>query len=341
MISGQIYAGPGAASWHESATAWRNLAQEVNHFIAQHEAIIANVKSEWQGKSADAMTAASDAISAWTQQTAAILEATAEQQELVAELFDWVRFAVVPPANIMANRTLLQHLIMTNILGINLPQIMEVEMEYAQMWVTDQIVMQTYTARAAAAVASVPQFSPLNIFLPGTDQNTSGLAGLLNLLSGSTNSSFGTFINSPIYTNSLIGSSIFTPGNTIGPFLGLLAGQQLGTLSADSMVPYANTPTCPSPISPIDIFPPLASQSVAAKLGVGSPLGRLTTPPSWAKPVQQPATVKVDNNISQEIPATELLALPLPLPMGTGSSARSRPLPQYGITPVIMPRQPY
>jgi PPE-repeat protein len=174
----------------------------------------------------------------WLTTTAEMATQSAAQAGAAASAYLEAFAMTVPPPVIAANRALLGALVATNFLGINTAAIMATEAQYMEMWAQDATAMYGYQAQSAAATTALPQYTPPaptttgiqaaavpaaglgDIFAPGSNQATTGLAGLLNLFSGQSGSAFGSLLNSQILNT--IGSSQFlNPGSTVAPLLAL------------------------------------------------------------------------------------------------------------------------
>ncbi|WP_276763748.1 PPE family protein [Mycolicibacter arupensis] len=150
--SGRMYAGPGSGSMLTAATAWENLAAELNTAAAAYESVTTTLAAgPWTGPAATAMAASAAPYVTWLRGTGAQAEGTARQAVAAAEAYSTVVAAVVPPPAITANRALLTQLAATNFFGQNSPAIAEAERQYAQMWAQDAAAMYRYSGASAAA----------------------------------------------------------------------------------------------------------------------------------------------------------------------------------------------
>jgi hypothetical protein len=181
-----------------------------------------------------------------------------------------------------------------------------------------------------AAFTTPVDVSPLlvglgtDIFAPGSNQSATGLAGLLNLFSGSSGSAFGTFINSTV-GNSIWSSGWFfgIPSGAMQSFGSLLS---IGTLGQGQQQPN----TCPDNTYPIPQPTPQQWHipQPSAALGASQSVGNLSVPQSWGRSVpspssfnEQPLPLNTEDNGFVGIPGVPLLG-------GT----RERPEPaRYGV----------
>ncbi|WP_036468090.1 PPE family protein [Mycobacterium genavense] len=159
--SGRMYAGPGAESLVTAATAWENLATELQAIATSYSSVITNLTTgPWAGPSSLAMAAAAAPYVAWMQQTAAQAAQTAAQATQADAAYETAFAAHVPPPLIAANRELLAQLVATNIFSQNTAAIAATEAQYGEMWAQDGEAMDTYFASSATASNNLQEFSP-------------------------------------------------------------------------------------------------------------------------------------------------------------------------------------
>ncbi|MEM6106789.1 PPE family protein [Mycobacterium sp. 050272] len=159
--SGRMYAGPGAESLVTAATAWENLAAELQSIATSYSSVISNLTTgPWVGPSSLAMAAAATPYVTWMQQTAAQAAQTAAQATQAAAAYETAFAAHVPPPLIAANRELLAELMATNLFGQNTGAIAATEAQYGEMWAQDGEAMDTYFASSATASNNLQEFSP-------------------------------------------------------------------------------------------------------------------------------------------------------------------------------------
>jgi PPE-repeat protein len=263
-----IHSGPGAGSWVEASGVWQQLAIELEDSLPGYGSVLSSLTDAWGGPSSTAMIQAVEPYLAWMRTTAQRCEQLASSAQAAAAAFELASRTMVFPVEVSANRTRLAELLATNWFGSNLPAIAATEDEYEGMWFNNSAAMYRYQAAATRALA-LPQFSSpptivtpaaaaqasatstsaaastsaasilQSILAPNTNTTGTGLAGLLNLFSGSTQSSLGSLLNS----------------NLVGP--GLLTG------------------TFPGSGFPINLLSYLAQASAAQSLqSVGGELGQ-------------------------------------------------------------------
>jgi PPE-repeat protein len=160
VISAKIYSGPGTESLQAAATAWDDLAAELQSTAANYESVIAGlVGGDWTGPSSEAAAAAAAPYVSWLSTTAGQAEQTAGQARAAASAFETALAATVPPAEILANRTQLLSLLQTNILGQNNAAIAAAEAEYAQFWAQDVAAITGYAGSSQAATSELGSFT--------------------------------------------------------------------------------------------------------------------------------------------------------------------------------------
>jgi PPE-repeat protein len=307
-----MHSGPGAGSWIEAAGVWQQLAIELEDSLPGFASVLSSLTDAWSGPSSTAMIQAVEPYLSWVRTTAQRCEQVASSAQAAASAFNSAVAAVVHPTYVDANRMRLAKLLATNWFGTNLAAIAATEDEYEVMWATNSAAMYRYQAASAqvfrlsqftsppaivnpaaaaaqasavpTAAASTPASSLLqSIFAPNTNATGMGLAGLLNLISGSAQSSFGSYLSGNLLTGGIINSiggsgfpidllSYLAQSTTaqaaqnLGGELGqgLSEGESvLGGVGADlSNAAHAvgSTPT--------------------AAVGVGISLGKLTAPPA-------------------------------------------------------------
>ena len=106
------------------------------------------------------MAAAAAPYMEWMTTAAAQAEQTATQAKAAAAAYEAAFAMTVPPPLIAANRSLLMTLIATNIFGQNTAAIAATETDYAEMWAQDAAAMYGYAGSSAAASTLTPFSSP-------------------------------------------------------------------------------------------------------------------------------------------------------------------------------------
>jgi PPE-repeat protein len=158
--SARMYAGPGPGPMLTAASAWDGLAAELQSTAASYRAAISELTGgPWLGSSSASMAAAATPYLDWMTTTAGQAEQTATQARAAATAYEAAFAMTVPPAVIVANRSLLMTLIATNVLGQNTAAIAATEVQYAEMWAQDATAMYGYAGSAATASTLTP-FNP-------------------------------------------------------------------------------------------------------------------------------------------------------------------------------------
>jgi PPE-repeat protein len=166
--SARMYAGPGPGPMLAAASAWDALAAELQSTAASYRAAISELTGgPWLGASSAEMTAATTPYLDWMTTSAAQAEQTATQARAAAAAYETAFAMTVPPAVIVANRSLLMTLIATNVLGQNTAAIAATEVHYAEMWAQDATAMYGYAGSAAAASTLTPFAAPPPTTNPG------------------------------------------------------------------------------------------------------------------------------------------------------------------------------
>ncbi|MEB3050262.1 PPE family protein [Mycolicibacter sp. MYC123] len=159
--SARMYAGTGPGSLLSSATAWQELAGELNSAATSYRSVVEGLTSgAWMGPSALAMAAAAGPYATWLGATGAQAQQAAAQLTAAVGAYETAYAATVPPSLIAANRSLQATLVATNILGQNTAVIAATEAEYLEMWAQDAAAMYGYAAASAAATQVTPFSSP-------------------------------------------------------------------------------------------------------------------------------------------------------------------------------------
>ena len=331
--SARMYAGPGAEPLNQAASAWATLAAELGTTSESIATVVAGLTTTWLGSSANAMREKVMGYVEWLESTSVLAGQSAVQAAAAAAAYEAAFMATVPPPVIAENRTQLATLVATNFLGINTPAIMATETHYVEMWAQDAAAMFGYQASSAEASA-LPPFNPLavkpllglNIFQPGSDQSATGLAGLLNLLSGSNGSAAGSFLNSNMI-NSWASSGLSNNGaQSAAGLLGLggTGGQQ--QQDEPSGVQPGEPPTYP-----------IGPDAPKVLVGRASSVGGLSVPPSWGagpRPMAALNETPVDDTRT-----SQFAGVPgVPLFGGTRAVPEAA---RYGIRPTkVMSRHP-
>jgi PPE-repeat protein len=177
----------------------------------------------------------------------------------------------------------------------------------------------------------------LDIFSPTSGTSTSGLSGLLNVISGANGSAFGEFLNAN-FVNSIFASGFYMPKNfagTASSFMGL-SGQAAGDTAAAAEWAAG---AVPGPLGSVGAL----GNSVAASMGEGALVGPLSVPAGWATtaPAHSPLAAGLGTApMAAPGPAEAASTPPVPLGATMGVQGEGRAVPQYGFRPTFVARPP-
>ncbi len=152
--SALMYSGAGSGPLMAAASAWNELAADLETTATSYQAVIQELTGgPWLGPSSVQMTSATAPYIAWLQGSSIQAAQTSAQARLAAAAYEGAFDATVPPTEIAANRTLLAALVATNFLGQNTPAIAATEALYMEMWFQDGLTMDTYALVSQQATA--------------------------------------------------------------------------------------------------------------------------------------------------------------------------------------------
>jgi PPE-repeat protein len=332
--SGRMYAGPGSGPMLAAAAAWDGLAAELQSTAASYGSAISELTDgPWLGSSSASMAAATAPYLDWLTTAAGQAEQSGMQAKAAAAAYEAAFAMTVPPAVIAANRTQLMALIATNVVGQNTPAIAATETDYAEMWAQDAGAMYGYAGSSAAASTLTPFTSPPPTTNPagGTQQAAATAQAIVangprvinavpQALQGLASSAAApadpvsdllsaispalTALEIPIGTTSIGASAT----SVSAAFTGVWTNFRGFSINADrdfakGLGPYtgygpgaANLPNWflngqGSVGSPSDV----TTDSVSARLGQGTTVGRLSVPSAWtvAAPEIRPLAYKL------------------------------------------------
>jgi PPE-repeat protein len=186
VTSALIHSGPGAESLIAASGAWQHLGSNLEDSAENYVAALSSLSETWHGPSSAAMVQAVEPYVTWLQTTAQQAQQTAASAMAAAAAFNSVRAAVVPTAQVTANRMQLVQLLATDRFGSNLPAIAENEAQYQTMWANNSAAMSRYQA-ASAQASTLPQFSS-----PSSVTNPTGLAAQASAVPAASSSSAAT-----------------------------------------------------------------------------------------------------------------------------------------------------
>ena len=249
--SGLMYSGAGSGPLMAAASAWGELAADLETTATSYQTVLAQLTgTTWLGPTSARVAAATAPFVAWLQGTSAQAAQTSAQASLAAAAYEGAFTATVPPAVVAANRSLLAALVATNFLGQNTPAIAATEALYMEMWFQDGLTMDTYAVTSQQAVV-LPQQTPAPNTSDGgisadtaaaaqsTTNSASGIGSLGNLESLLTSGigSWGTDLESLLtsgLTNVL--GDLGVPTSLSSPIVSALTSTGLGSATS-SLLP--------------------------------------------------------------------------------------------------------
>ena len=367
ITSALIHSGPGAESLIEASGAWQQLGVGLEDTAPIYASVVSSLGQTWQGPSSAAMTQAVEPFLTWIRTTAQQCQQLAASAQAAAAAFTQAQSAVVSPAQVAANRTRLAQLIATDRLGSNLAAIAQTEQQYQTMWANNSAAMYRYQAASGQAL-DLPQFSSpsaiasptaaatqasavptaaastpaasilQSIFAPNTNATGTGLAGLLNLFSGSSQSSFGSFLNSnilnpAILTGTFPGSGF--PINLLSYLAQFNTAQALQSVGGDIGQGLSEGESALGGVASdlSSAVRALPAAAPTAAVGVGVSMGGLTAPPAVVgllpasqTPVQLASAASPLDGADAGFPMLPPL---MPPPISAGSGWRKRKQPKY------------
>ncbi|WP_082984464.1 PPE family protein [Mycobacterium sp. 1465703.0] len=346
ITSALIHSGPGPGSLLTAANAWRQLAIELGQAAASYASIVAGIP--WYGPSATAMTASTLPYVAWMHTTSLQAAQMSTAADAMISAFAVTQAAVVHPSVVTANRTLLAHLIATNVFGVNFPAIAATEAQYLQMWAANTTALLSYQATSRQTMA-MPTFSPPSPMTTPTAPavQTAAVARAAAAPAAAADPAALTLPTDPIFSNPTVSALINQeasvvqsgfPFNLISSFTGghdFMPGQYPDILAATPRnLAIAYNLTGPEAVGGApNLYAPATAaaetsaveSSVTASLGDGMYVGNLVVPPSAVtSPIQLAAA-------QAPLVATTAEGTPLipmfvpPMPPGARKAQRDRP----------------
>jgi PPE-repeat protein len=245
-----MFSGAGSGPMLAAAAAWDGLAAELESAAESFSSVTSGLASQaWQGPASQAMAAAATPYAGWLSAAASHASGAAAQAQAVASEFESAFAATVHPVAVVANRSDLVSLVMSNLFGQNAPAIAATEGQYEQMWAQDVAAMVGYHGGASAAAAQLTTPAQALQSLPAATTAQFENLGLANY--GLGNVGIGNFGNGNVglfnngYFN--IGIGNFGVGN-VG--IGLTGTGQFGIGGFQWLSPYGYYPYSYSPYYP-------------------------------------------------------------------------------------------
>ncbi|MBS9534451.1 PPE family protein [Mycobacterium sp. M1] len=333
VTSGWLYTGPGAESMLSAATAWDRLAGELSSAAADYRSVITALTADpWHGPAATAMSAAAAPYTEWMTVTAEQARQAATGARAAAAAYQAAHAAVVPPPVITANRSTLQHLLATNVIGQNSAAIAANQAQYGEMWAQNASTMDGYTHAAASAASLAPFTQPAQSTDQAGQSNQAAAVAQATTQSGATQSDWlvdflkqiNGFLNinpaagplgNPAWTSAympilevgkLVAAggapgymAIATPMQMLGPVWHSFFPHIFGGAAAAATMGEVSGPGLGQTL--VKAATPTAGLS--AGLGRAATVGGLSVPQTWATPIQLASA-------SAPLPGTALAAAP-------------------------------
>ncbi|HWF70375.1 MAG TPA: PPE family protein [Mycobacterium sp.] len=208
LNSALMYSGAGAGPLMAAASAWDELAADLETTATSYQSVIQQLTGgPWLGPSSARMASSTAPYIAWLQGSSIQAAQTSAQARLAAAAYEGAFDATVPPSVIAANRALLAALVATNFLGQNTPAIAATEAHYLEMWFQDGLTMDTYALVSQQATALPQQTAAPTTSDGGTSANAAAAAQT----TANTTSTLGTDLQALL--NAYLGNT--ANGNTL------------------------------------------------------------------------------------------------------------------------------
>jgi PPE-repeat protein len=231
-----MYSGAGSGPLMAAASAWDELAADLETTAASYQAVLAQLTgATWLGPSSARMAAATAPYVDWLALTSGQAAQTSAQARFAAAAYEGAFASTVPPAVIAANRALLAALVATNFLGQNTPAIAATEAQYMEMWFQDGLTMDTYATVAQQAVV-LPQQTPAPTASDGgTSANAAAAAQSTANSASSTGTNLATALQNlfpSLSSNSTSSNGVTSAMSTVMSDLGVPAATQTAVNAA-------------------------------------------------------------------------------------------------------------
>jgi PPE-repeat protein len=228
--SSLMYSGAGSGPLMAAASAWDELAADLETTAAAYQSVLAQLTgASWLGPSSARMAAATAPYVDWLALTSGQAAQTSAQARFAAAAYEGAFASTVPPAVIAANRALLAALVATNFLGQNTPAIAATEAHYMEMWFQDGLTMDTYATVSQQAVV-LPQQTPAPTASDGgTSANAAAAAQSTANSASSTGTNLATALQNlfpSLSSNSTSSNGLSSAASTLMSDLGVPAATQ-------------------------------------------------------------------------------------------------------------------
>ena len=219
--SSLMYSGAGSGPLMAAASAWDELAADLEATAASYQTVLAQLTgTTWLGPTSARMAAATAPYVDWLAGTAGQAAQTSAQARFAAAAYESAFASTVEPAVIATNRALLAALVATNFLGQNTPAIAATEAQYMEMWFQDGLTMDTYATVSQQAVV-LPQQTPAPTASDGgTSANAAAAAQSTANSASSTGTNLATALQNlfpSLSTNSTSSNGLSSAASTAVP----------------------------------------------------------------------------------------------------------------------------
>jgi PPE-repeat protein len=357
LTSALIHSGPGAQSLVEAAGAWQRLGTKLEDFAENYVAVVSSLTGTWHGASSTAMVQAVEPYLTWLRATAQHCQRIASSAQAAAAAFTSARAAVVPVAQVTANRMRLAQLLATNGFGRNVAAIAETEAQYQGMWANNSAAMGRYHA-ASAQATTLAQFAP-----PPSMSHPAGLATQASVMPTASTSAASTLASlasfdpqsgwfglANTYANQFVSSGF--PINLLSYLAQNTSAQALQTVGSQIGQGLSEGEAALGPPKGLGALGAAGlSAEPTAAIGVGVSMGKVTAPPAVVGLIPpSPTPVRLASAASPLAPGESgLPMLPpiMPPPISAGNGWRKRKQQKYEdleygleIKGTVMPRPP-
>ncbi|MDQ2627775.1 MAG: PPE family protein [Actinomycetota bacterium] len=367
--SARIYAGGGPGSLLAAATAWQELAGELNSAAASYASVIAGLTTgSWAGPSSAAMAAAASPYITWLNATGAQAQQAAAQVSAAVSAYETAFAATIPPPLITANRSLQATLTATNILGQNTAAIATTEADYLEMWAQDTAAMYGYAGASAVATRVSPFTSPPQTTDP-SGQACSASAAATTGADAETLMTQGPQLISatPAALQTLAAPATETPANgsaaslsgltsltmplrmAMMPMTMLMRMLMSGTngakgAAAGAAAPIAASGALTSGSGTVTLTGLTSGQAATAGLGRSASIGALSVPPGWTGVGAATGPTAAGLPVTGSVAGTagHPAGVPPMVPVGSlaGRGGFGATATQYDFRPTVIPRSP-
>ncbi|HVQ83634.1 MAG TPA: PPE family protein [Mycobacterium sp.] len=345
VTSALIHAGPGAGSLIEASNAWQQVGIELENSVSTYTAVVSSLAESWDGPSSAAMVQAVQPYITWLRNTAQQSHQMASSAQAAATAFNSTLSAVIPPAQVAANRTRLAQLVATNRFGLNLPAIATTEDQYLGMWANNSAAFTRYRAAAAQALDLQQFLSPPSIANPaGAAAQASATGAAAATPAASIGSILESIVGTPLgfdpnlgwfglgntYVNQFISSGF--PINLLSYLAQTTAAQALQSVGGDVGQGLSEGESALGGLGGLGEAGTAGLATPAGAMGVAVSVGKLSAPPAVVGLLPASQTPVQLASAASPLDATDagfpMLPPLMPPPISAGSGWRKRKQPK-------------